>query len=548
MRRYLLAGALLAIFFVFFVSAAEKAAEQRAAHSAVYAEYLRAGNVREHVSVRGIAYEVVLGEVLGTDGSVRPGDVFAARTLAYAKSATRRSPLFALPGVEPDALLNATDLLERAAEGVAKRQKTRKAAGAVRQDLYPLSFLRAAARTERARLDFLASGSEDDLRRYESTLSSALAAYRSDLARFTRSFEAFVPADIGSYATDAYLVSRKNILNAADIFSSRVQTLEKEAHERTRCFAGNVRFCKPDGVFLPDVQAAEPTQAGGFEHAQSSRALLADSGMPLLSGRLVVLSESACVEKRPGVGFFFVHERVRVAGITYEPPFFVGDAVFMDNERVGDMPFYAYFAEHGVRYIPIRSVAYYACPVADADIAAVRTTERAAEFAQSHPLSAYDPLLSVLERRLESENLLREEDALTYLHAGRTLAQRGALETDVEYALTDILLEHSTGSGGLYNAVLDIASGEATEVSIADKGVGTDFDALYRFYLRSGFASLFGSSVLSGRDRAGLFARSVLAPEEEPFAYYSDLANSREAAAALAHDIAFYVQVHTIDP
>lgn len=553
MRRHLLKHAPLALilataalvsgaaFFCFETSATRRAE--------IYSSHLSDARTHEYVSVQGKAYSVALGIVRDAQGSeIQGADALPALTLAYAMTTSRRTPPLAFPDIEPHALENVAREISDAAALVATEQKSRRDSIAVKHNLYPARFLSSAAEAERARRAFLENGTRATLAVYETALANMLTSYSSDLARFTGSFETLVPADIGRYATDRHLVARADIVRTLYAFRGRIGEIENRTQERRRCFRGEISSCTVSDLTLPDIKSPLPVNIDGLSHAKKMHSLLQSSGIPLSSERFVRLQESACIKDRPGRGLFFSDEHVDIPGtsLRYDAPFFVGDALFMDTEPLAELPFYSFFRAQGVRYILMRPVAFYTCPLADIDTGAVLSTKLVATFAEESPLSAYRPSLAALETRLRESEVLEESDALAYLHAGRTLLESGVLSPNDANRLTELLLARAQGGNGIYHTALDIASGEPTELLTKARGVNTDFSALFRFFPRSGSVSLF-SGVMNEDERIPFFDEKPLSKGNQPIVRYDDIISTGVSDKILSSDIATYTRIHSFN-
>lgn len=493
-------------------------------------------SVREHVEVNGTSYTVRRGRAFMGDTPVESAEALPVLALAYEKTVARRSPILSLPGPDVVDIESASTRLASTADSLAENMNKDDAAH-VRTNLYPVAFLSSLAESERARRAFLETGSHADALTYRESVLSALDSYMSELKRFRLSFERVVPEDIGSFATPRYVVSREKSINAMHVLEVETRKLRARLLERERCFEGVVRACDTSDLALPSLEVIPGEHPAVFV-AQDVRDFLREGGISFADSPVISLASSACVETRGDVDYAFELEQIQAVGDSpaYAGPFFAGDILFMDTEKLHGLPFYSYFSQKGVRYILTRPVAYYSCPFADSDISAVVSTLRVAEFARHHPLGF----------AAHSEDVVSQRDAIAYLAFGRDRVIRGDMPVEVTHEFTELLLEYTSGGWGIYHTMLDISTGERTEMYINNRhGMGIEFNAMNRFFLRSGFVSFFGL-VLDKTQRESLFSPNTLMRRETPFVYYSDMEHSFSERIRLNNDVMFYTTLHTV--
>lgn len=492
--------------------------------------------VRETVRIDETIYRIENGDVFIEGGAPRSANVLPALLLAYEKTTARRSPILALPGLDPDKIESAAKELATNADALSLYSKGEEAT-LVREHLYPIRFLLALAQTERARRAFIESGTRTDGLLYRSSVRTLLDSYERDLRAFRLAFETVVPPDIGSYATPRYLISREDSIDALDRLADGARRWRAAALKREACFAGVAQLCDTDDLLVPAVREVRESPRVSTSSAEM-RSLLQGAGVPLSDSPLVEITSSACVEDRPNTAHIFAKERVpRIENSpAYDAPFFIGDILFMDTEKLRAFPFYAYFRDQGVRYVLTRPVAYYTCPHADVDMDAVVMTERVHEFSLRRA-ETIEPM--------GGKETYAESDARAYLSRARDLMVQGELPQTTADELSELLLELNSGSWGLYHTMLDIGAGERTEMLIDRRGIGIEFDPMIRFFVRSGYMSFLGFT-MNIDERLSLFPQNHIPEKDRPFVYYTDMTLTQSALADLRDDISSYVQTHDI--
>lgn len=542
LRGFLVLGiaAVIAVFFAFRAPAAS---------ADFYAGELRAHGISENVVSEGRPYAVVKGTITGASGLTALQQSRILR-LAWNEAVTERSPYMAIAGTDPETLRAAIAGLVGTQERLASMQKTPLDAGLVLSSLYPISFLTALADTEAARQKFLASGSDVDAREYDLALSETFRTYQSDLSRFKAAFLQEVPNDAPPYESAGREINKGNIVQALTTLSRGARTLEGSWRDRERCLAGDASQCAAKDLSFPQPAAPEvpSTNAAQLAQALEIRSFFSVGDLhPEFTGPLIELPSSVCTANIPAPPLFSVEDD----GAPRLPLWYVGDLLLINSRAQAQLPFFKYFADHGVNYVLSSPLLYYKCLLNGYDTGAVLGVNAVIEFASTTPASAHVRKedveeLARQERLLTTSTLVTQADAARYIRTAEA-ALRGSGQPNERQTIAALALVLNDRSAHFDNMLQEITSIENTNGNL-DEGESSDasvpLDAPYLFYVRNGFASLF----LAWNPSATGFHPALFPPAPQngidPFTLYSALPRTPDMHKKIAHDVEFYFSVH----
>ena len=504
-----------------------------------FSEALRDADVREHVLAGGRTYNIAGGVVRENGAVVRGRGALLPLALAYKKALARRTPLLPLAGTDPDALLNAVQELERTQALLAQTQSDPGGVPLIRS-LYPTGSLRVLAELERARIAFLETGTIQEAWRYDLAVRTALWQLRADLAAFRRAFSRAVPSGVGEYATPSTSVTRANVLEALDALLAGLNDIETVLGERLSCTRGGIASCDLNDLSLPRLEEQKnvvPEEA--IARAREIRSLFGQAGTLEKpdDNLIVVLAKSACAPDNP---IFSVYTRQFGNFAGYTNLLWLGDIRFVLSEKHPDIPFFSYFSDHGVRYVPV-PLNHYSCAELGKDWGRVFGVLDARKFARALPISKFageaaTDSLKKLERALLSSDVVHERDAVEYVALAQELDEE--LPEDSANKIAALSLKLRNGSAGLDLFIREMAIVERTNIELLESsGPPADMTIPYLFFVRSAFPSLFISGEIVTTE---LFARNEIPPAEQPYTFYSSLRNDPQERKRLVRDMLLY--------
>ena len=495
-----------------------------------FMERLSAENASEDVYVGDEKYTVVSGLIYRNGKVVEPS--FTVSRLAYAKMLARRSPFLSTEGISPEDLHQAAVDLRKTAHMLSELQADSLKAFAVNYQLYPVNFLFKLAELEHIRQNFLARGGSYEAQLYEVALWESVDTYQRDIAAFRRGFEDSVPKEMAGYVTEKSIVDRKGILEMLGTLRSSSEELLREINARSLCYRGFIEKCEffPLSI-LPAAQL--PTELSTGEEVRS---LIAAADGKDIAGPFIEIEKSACVER---AALFIMDTQV---------PRYVGDLRLLPVEEHTPFPFVNYFSQHDIPYIPHTPLIYYACPDTLPDYGAVGAVLAVRAFASSTPGSFFldglekEEIVS-LEEKLLADSVVRETDAKAYISS--LVRLRIKLPVEVVASIDALFLRLAEGSEGLITVIRRITSAEHGNLVLQDRGAALDRDALFLFYTRSAFLSLFLSNTLAAEAGEAIFAPNKLEKEEMPYAWYSELPRTDAVREEIIRSLKFYRSSHT---
>jgi hypothetical protein len=464
-----------------------------------------------------------------------------------------------LPGVDTEVLRAAIDRLQVLAEDFAKMQSGARSATLVREALYPIHWLTAAANLEDARLEFLAKGDADSAAQYEEAQRLAFDAYQADLERFRSAFSEIVPDDGKRFAALRMIVDRGEILNALSTLEEGVRQTRHRFTKRSSCFGGAIFQCDSHELAFPSVSVPEMTDITAPESERTERIIEAFQKSVYIrqpeSTKLVLLSKSLCTHDangaRPVFSFsvtpdIFAPSRMRAV--------FVGDIYFLRSERFAEKPFFEYFAASAMPYVYMNPLTSYECANTDYELGKVFAIRAVAEYAKNTQLSkpvsssAATAQLSELETRFGSEAVVTERDAAQYLQLAAAFTEGTFALSSARHELASLALQLNTNSLGFLNSVLELELNERANLFVESKdapGADIDFSALNLFFVRSGFGPLFMMNNPSATgDHPALFDNNHLNLSQMPYTLYSSFEDKADSMDIAVNAITFYKILH----
>ncbi len=332
-----------------------------------YADALKEASTSESVVVRNVPYTVTDGVVYRAGAVVPPSDASPALILAYEKAVAQRSPLIALPGTDPKRLDTAIQALQKTSIELGSLQKDPGTQALVESSLYPIGFLQKASALERARQAFIESGSDTDAAAYEKAGFAASQAFQSDLDRYRRGFIQAVPSNAPPYVMLQNYEDYATVLSIVAQLQSGMATTSKELAARSRCFSGISSACDPSDLLPPSLTvptAPAPVSASVLSYANQSlsRPPLQEklSGDDVAQEPYLEVSAPGCAEDASSPQLFLIHSEP-FSGTTYEYPIMVTADRLVDADAQEAIPFFAYFADRGVKYVTSDPFVYYEC-------------------------------------------------------------------------------------------------------------------------------------------------------------------------------------------
>jgi hypothetical protein len=409
----------------------------------------------------------------------------AALRLTYAVALAERSPLIALAGTDPDMLHEEVDRLSIVQKRLAETQKSDRDALYVRA-LYPITFLHSAAELERTRLNFLSNGSSITYAAYMQQLGDTIAAYESDLAAFTAAFDEVVPDDAPEYATVDAMISKETMLQSLATLKKEIRSVKLKMYLRRACVAGFIFLCDTRDLQTPTIEDASIDTRG----EQNTTAEIYDSARDTKEVFRAELARDACTAPFPGEP---VYALVELRGSGALRPVYLGDMRLIDAEEKGAIPFYAFFAERGLRYVPSPSFAHYSCARFSNALSRLLALKELSDYAESPGL---------------------------------------ALMLHNNSAHFDVIVRY-------------VADLESAVMHASEKGAPGDFDVATLFYVRNAFVPLFlaNNRSLVANDPLR-FAPNNIPRSEQPYTFLSEIAYTPEVIATIIESQRLFDEIH----
>ena len=513
-----------------------------------YARTLADAHTYEVVTIDNAPYVVDRGLVTLDGKSISGWRTFRILSLAYEKAMAERSPLLALPGVKPDKLLSALVLLKDEQARLALSQKNPAEADMVKTSLYPIQFLESAAALEQARQTFITTGDVTDAVRYRHLLKSTLRTYQHDLEQFRSAFQTVVSSTTPAYGTDTYIIDYSGMTGAFVMLEDGITKMKNVLRMRALCTHGITAVCARGDIYFPETQNFPQETAIDSSITEGVTALYTAAGFPLSDEPSITLSSSSCTPRGAPTTFSFIRYGTSIAD-QYLTPLFTGDILFIKSARYESAPFYQYFDDSGINYVPVDPLTYYECPEASRDFASALSVLEIIRFAKKYDASRYltdsdAGTIETLRNRLLG-TMVHERDATEYIATLRiTLPSIGATKS-LHQALDALSLSLSYGTAGLTELISTIVQFESGNRVIAERGVAFDVSARNLFYIRSGFGSLFLiTSPTVYNSSTSPFRANGMTKSEKPYAQYSEIKSTPGIRNIIQRDMKFFWDAH----
>lgn len=511
---------------------------------AFYKESLRETASQESVTYDNSVFTVTNGEI-ESEITLDTSTTFNVLRTAFAKTQSRRSPVYALAGTNLDALQQGMQELSQVQKGLAYIQNSRLEKHAVAHHLYPIQTLKALTDTERARREFLESGATADARTYMRLLKNTARVMEIETERFLRAYKRIVPRDAPTYVTEQHEVTRENSIQTIESLRKRTQANAATVSERSECFNGNIRSCDVHSLQLPSVESTVRVQ----EYTENStvesfyNALVSFNSESHLFEReyspRVMLVESSCLNSEIAP-VFDIRKEKKSSGI-----FEIDDVRMLRTSTFQEIPFFAYFVDAGIEYTPVSPLHHYTCMSLDKDIGAVYATRSTVVLSKNSPLSTYDNSeeIAELEARLR-QRVVYEHDARKYIQYGLALATEHQLPTELANTIVDVALQLQNNSAGMEFLVHGVAATERRNMNLWDKKIPVNLESEHLFFSRNGFTSLSMHGNQSFGPRERLFTRIKIAKHDTPYVYVRDMVRDGVSVMEIAEDVYSYSLFH----
>lgn len=514
---------------------------------------LETAGVYESVKVNEERYEVAAGQVIDAQGaSVEGRAALPMLKLAYAKTLVRRNPIAALPGTDPESLRDAVNRLEDLQTELSTRQPTKDEEDAVMEALYPIDMLRAMATAEERRQAFLVEGTERAYRGSEEAQREALAAYERNLSAYMSAFRRIVPNTPRRFAAGEASFDYASVVDTIGKLERAVRMTQSRLVSRVLCVRGALYWCHPTEIapidVAPSIQAVERTDLTMTRRIVDA---LRRSGRSAADAqtRTYALPSSECIDETRTHALFKIHQIVPPAStVPYRRAAFVGDLSLINSADYASVPFYKFFLDRDVQYIPTDPFLHYVCIDFWTDLSGVLAMSAISSFASSTPLSAQMADASearLLERRLmRSDEPVYQDDSLTYASMLGEIAKNGTLDSRYREDIENLLTAITFNAIEIDDAINDIVQKESGNLRILEHGVPVDLGAAYALFFRSALPFMFlaNNPSVVGHD---LVKITKLPPtERNPYVYFSKLATTPAMTERIIRDMTIYRDLH----
>ena len=523
-----------------------------------YTKALGAEHISAHVTIRGIGYTVSGQGVVADNGA--PASVSAsynAAWVAYAQALAQRSPVLALPSVDPDGLNDSIAQLQSVQNKLADLQHDPQDRAAVRTSLYPIQFLYSISSLERARRQFIESGDIADEYRYLVAIKKTVRAYSDALREHREQFDRVVPSDAAAYQTFDGVITRASTVTLMDQMRKGIDATAEKLARRQLCINGDTKMCDASDLALPaiaqtaldtPVQKTDPILTAEVLSLYRSATKNAQYGqVPVVE----LAGPVACPATRTAAPVYSLITRIPGHPNTANPEF-VGDLLFVPTASFAQVPFYAYFREQGVSYAYFPIMEYYKCASLPNDFSRVFAVSLILDAAKNVPLSAAanDPEEKAVLRGMElalvpPHGVVSEQLALRYLSAART-AILGSVDrsNDAITHLTTLTLAETDHSAGLEQFIRRAAQDEQENLTLGSAGTPVEQNVHYLFYIRSGIFAFFLGTNPSVAGIQHPPVSSIVSPSTQlPYIPYSTLRSSVSRDQIL-RDMTFFFHMH----
>ncbi len=477
-----------------------------------FAGELRNQGITESVRIGVHAYSVEKGVVLLEHVPVIGIDTLKALRIAYAKALAERSPLLGLEGTDPEALRANTKLLEETMakisqiqgkseylqlmnavlypDGISQFQIEAEDSELVKTALYPTDFLYALAALEKARKQFIASGSQSDMDVYGGSFDAVFKFGIHDSKKLvdalvykTRSSNSIrLPGFAGTITAASSVDSLRSIPESFSV-------LKQRAAERAWCMAGITWFCPPlTTPTLPAVLAdqSEKTDLDSqgtmrTEIASILRSVAATSTYDGLFAP-VRLNKSACLASLPSP---YELESAVSWRLNFDLLHYMNDMYFIPTAgSSGPVPQFLRNT-YGLNYLKINPLVFYLCPYLLEDVSDAHAILKTAALAKKYPdipNSHRDILIS---------GIPTESDAIAYLREAGSILSRESVPTLYAQEVLSLSLIFNQKSAGLDAVVGQIVYINEHDLVLAQEGTPFDVSAQSLLLTHTAAPSLF---------------------------------------------------------
>lgn len=508
--RIIVGTSALLLVCVFVYVSIESVVEMQRRATVFFSSALRDANISETVFVGGTYYEVNDGTISSTNKHLSDFGRYRVLRLAYALALARRAPLFGITGVNPQELTAAVQELSAVQGTLADKQQTPRDALLVREALYPTDFLGDLASLERARLAFVASGSDLDATLYDTALDRTVFDGTLDAIRFRYAFEKEASTDQFRFPTLGGTISRTTLLDSTTVTNSRFVEDIQLLFQRERCLSGKTQWCQQ-----AEIDLSPPAESDDVIPPATHISQRTDPGAGHAGDVYITLSESACVGATPQP---YVFTYGNPEGISRMPLWYSGDSFFAPTQGAQGTTMKYLHEQLGIDYSLVNPMEFYICPDVLSDIGSAYAVLATVHFAQAHPGYA-----EAARASLFSGPVFKEPDAVNYTReAAAEITAKKLPESDpAQSDMEDLLNMWNERSAGLDMLVSTMVQVDRQDIGLHAQGVPFTIDARTLFLTHSAFPSLFitqnrsaGTSRLSLRetnadDLAALYSHMI---------------------------------------
>lgn len=513
-----------------------------------YAGALARANTYEEIRIADSVYIVTQGRVALNENKISGLSAFRPLRLAYKKVQAERSPLLALPGVDPSKLDRALQTLRTEQTFLAKLQTNPTETRLVDTALYPVQFLESASLLEQARQRFITSGDESDAAEYSKLLKETIDAYRHDLSLFGAAFQTLTPPTARTYGTLMNTLDRPSMIRALESLEISIERTGHKALTRELCTYAIVALCGENNLYLPEIATSSSAETASTPLIREVITVYKSAAYPLGNTPVVSLTSSACIPSKMPASFTFFRYGTSTQD-AYITPFYAGDIILVNSSRYLSSSFYRYFNDNGVTYVLVDPLTYYECFEALNDFSSSLTNLAISYFARDNDAGRYIATttaehIEVLSGRLKG-GLIIENDATSYIYTLNDALPATRETKQLHRSLEEFALALSYKTAGLSELVSTISLFESGNRMIAKDGGTFDIGAKNLFYTRSGFGSLFLTTHpdISGSGEP-IFPPNELPADSMPYEYFSDLRLVQGLQEVIQSDLGFFRTAH----
>ena len=455
-----------------------------------FSNELRHQGISESVRVGNRTYAVSNGAVFSEDVRVRGLTALRALRVAYGKALAGRSPLLGLEGTDPEALRANTTLLKKTMDEFSLLQETDEDAALVKNALYPVDFLYALSSLESARKQFIASGSEPDLRLY---MDSFDPVFTSGIQDAKKLLDAFVYET--SSGTLPQTVNFAGTLSATSTIASlasipdALARIKKQTEKRSLCLSGITLLCPQLSLSAIEVESTQSLEesAPNIRHTvetQIASIFRSVTRMSVYDASYapVRLERSVCLASFPPPYNFETSIRLH---INFDLLHYLDDMYFIPT--AGDSgPVPEFLRDgYGLDYLKMNPMAFYLCPHLIEDVSIAQATLQTVALANNYsdiPNAYRDVLLSGVP---DSKN------ASAYIREAADRIQRESLPAGYVREVLSVSLMFTQKSAALDAVVAHIVDISTHDLTMVQKGIPLDLSAKNLFYTHTAAPSLF---------------------------------------------------------